>query len=79
MALFCLRKTSWRSGQSSALSTIGFHLAGIQLLFFSFLLVSVSITLDPLLKAGLWLLEQAAFSYLLVSLSQFLPKVPEEG
>lgn len=45
MALFYLRKTSWHSGQSSALSTIGFHLAGIRLLFFFFffLLVSVSI------------------------------------
>lgn len=80
MALFYLRKTSWRSGQSSALGTIGFHLAGIRLLFFFFfLLVSVSIALDPLLKARLWPRGQVAFSYLLVSLSQILPEVPEEG
>lgn len=40
VALFYLRKTSWRSGQSSALGTIGFHLAGIRLLFFFFFCLS---------------------------------------
>lgn len=45
---------------------MGFHLTGVGLCFFFFLLVSVSAALDALRKAGLRLLEPVSLAWLLM-------------
>lgn len=71
VALFYLRKD-----HSSALDTMGFHLAGIGLCFLFFLLLLISTTLAPLCKTGLQLLNHHSAIYYF-GCYNFCPKSPE--